>query len=58
MTYTYDAANVTNAKGRLMSVSNGTSTTNYTNFDAVGNVLASNQIIAGETYSFGYTVSG
>ncbi|HSU60478.1 MAG TPA: hypothetical protein VLI55_14290, partial [Bryobacteraceae bacterium] len=36
-------------------MSNGTSTTNYTNFDAVGNVLASNQIIAGETYTFGYT---
>ena len=55
VTYIYDDPTVPNAKGHLTSVSNGTSTTNYTNFDAVGNVLASNQIIAGETYTFGYT---
>jgi len=55
VTYIYDDPTVPNAKGGLTSVSNGTSTTNYTNFDAVGNVLASNQIIAGETYTFGYT---
>jgi YD repeat-containing protein len=43
--YSYDPA-VANGKGQLGSVANGYSTTNYTGFDALGNVLASNQMTA------------
>jgi hypothetical protein len=36
----------------LGSVSNGFSTTNYTGFEALGNVVASNQMTASQTYAF------
>jgi RHS repeat-associated protein len=52
-TYSYDAG--PNGAGHLTSVQNGNSTTNFTSFDSVGNVLASNQVIAGQTYSFAYS---
>ncbi|HEY1528924.1 MAG TPA: hypothetical protein VGH51_22095 [Candidatus Angelobacter sp.] len=54
VSYGYDAANVANSRGRLTSVANANSVTNYTNFDALGNVLASNQVTAGRTYAFAY----
>ena len=54
-TFGYDAGNVANSLGHLTSVANGNSTTNYTSFDSMGNVLASNQITTGWTYSFSYT---
>ena len=53
MTYSYDPA-VANGKGELGSVGNGYSTTNYTGFDGLGNVLASNQVTASQTYAFTY----
>jgi RHS repeat-associated protein len=52
VSYTYD--NLPNAKGRLTQVSSTISTTNYTNFDNLGRVLASQQITDGQTYNFGY----
>src|SRR5690242_15821587 len=54
-TFGYHAGNVANSLGHLTSVANGNSTTNYTSFDSMGNVLASNQITTGWTYSFSYT---
>ncbi|HEY7304654.1 MAG TPA: hypothetical protein VH601_11090, partial [Bryobacteraceae bacterium] len=52
VTYTYDAA--PNGRGQLASIGNGNSTTNYTSFDVMGNVLGSNQVTASQTYSFAY----
>ena len=37
------------------SINNSNAITNYTSFDGLGNVLSSNQMIAGQTYSFTYT---
>lgn len=51
VTYSYDP-NVQFGKGRLGSISNSNATTNYTSFDAFGNVLASNQLITGQTYPY------
>jgi RHS repeat-associated protein len=53
VSYGYDARQY--AIGRLTSVTNENSTTNFTSFDVFGRVLASNQATAGQTYSFGYT---
>jgi RHS repeat-associated protein len=53
VTFGYDARQY--AIGRLTSVANENSTTNFTSFDVFGRVLASNQVTAGQTYSFGYT---
>jgi hypothetical protein len=59
VTYSYDP-NVANGIGRLGLVQNAYSTTNYTAFDAMGRVAASNQATAGQTYSFsyGYNLAG
>ena len=47
--------NANNTRGRLLSVSSAVSTANYTSYDALGDVLASNQQTGGQTYSFTYT---
>jgi RHS repeat-associated protein len=52
ITYGYDAGQY--ALGRLTSVTNENSTTNFTSFDVFGHVLASNQVTAGQTYNFAY----
>jgi RHS repeat-associated protein len=59
--YIYDSWTVANSKGRLTMVTdNNVSTINYTSFDAMGHVLASNQMTQGQTYSFsyGYNLAG
>jgi len=53
VTYTYDTGGA-NSIGQLVSVANG-STTNYTAFDTMGHVVASNQVTIGTTYPFSYT---
>jgi len=53
VTYAYDTA--TNGKGRLQSVSNGNSTTQYTAYDPLGRVLQSIQTTGGTPYTFSYT---
>jgi RHS repeat-associated protein len=53
VTYTYDTA--TNGVGRLSSVGNSVSTTNYTAYDGLGRVTAGNQNTSGgATYPFSY----
>jgi RHS repeat-associated protein len=52
--FTYDAAGVTNSKGRLTSVSSSVSTTNTTGFDALGRIISGNQVTDGQTYSMSY----
>jgi RHS repeat-associated protein len=47
VTYTYDSASVPFGEGRLASVSNGVSTTEYTKYDQLGRILASQQTIDG-----------
>ena len=54
VSYSYDASGVPNSKGHLTSVGNASSTTNYTNFDVVGNILASSQVTAGQSNPFVY----
>ncbi len=58
VTFTYDDPNASNSKGHLTSIANGVSTTQYTQFDPLGNVLKSSQTttVAGtpHTYSFQY----
>jgi RHS repeat-associated protein len=60
VTYTYDAAGISNSKGRLTSVSSTVSTTNTTAFDAGGKTLSGNQVTDGQTYSmsYGYNLAG
>jgi len=59
VSYFYD--NITNAKGKLIKVTNGTgtdrSTTEYTAFDILGRVTASRQTTDNETYGSGTTDS-
>ena len=57
--FSYDGSGGT-ATGHLTSVSNYTATLNYTSFDVRGNVLASNEVTGGGTYSFtyGYNLAG
>ncbi len=59
VSYFYD--NLTNAKGKLIKVTNGTgidrSTTEYTSFDILGRVTASKQTTDGVTYGNGTTDS-
>ena len=55
VTYTYDAAGVSNSKGRLTSVSSSVSADNITAYDVLGRVTAGNQITDGQTYSMGYS---
>ena len=42
-------------KKAIGEVANGNSTTNFTSYDAMGNVLTSNQVTGGVTYPFNYT---
>ncbi len=58
-TVTYTYATVGNPSGpysvgQLVSVANGTSTTSYGNFDALGRAQTSTQTTNGQTYAFGY----
>src|ERR1044072_8569103 len=55
VTYTYDAAGVSNSKGRLTSVSSSVSADNITAYDVLGRVTAGNQITDGQTYSMSYS---
>ena len=55
VTYTYDAAAVTNSKGRLTSVSSSVSASNYTAYDPLGRITAGNQVTDGQTYSMSYS---
>ncbi len=41
--------------GRLLSVANGNSTTNYVSYDPIGRVTASNQVTGSVTYGFTYS---
>lgn len=52
-TYYYD--NVTNAKGKLIKVTNANSTTEYTSFDILGRVTGHKQTTDGTAYTTGYT---
>ncbi|MGI8641085.1 MAG: RHS repeat domain-containing protein [Pyrinomonadaceae bacterium] len=59
VTYTYD--NLTNAKGRLTKVTNGFSTTEYTEFDILGRVKKSKQTTDSVIYpemEYVYNLSG
>ena len=62
--YAYDyAPNVTNAKGRLVSVGSSVSSYSYSGYDATGKVLGGSQTIYGQTnqtysMSYGYDLSG
>jgi YD repeat-containing protein len=60
--YTYDqGGSSVNAIGHLTQVDNSrsgfTSVTNYTSFDALGEVTASNQQTFGQTFNFAYSYS-
>lgn len=55
VTYAYDAPGQSYGKGRLANVANANSVTNFTSFDALGRVLASNQVTLGQSYNFAYT---
>jgi len=56
--YFYDGTGVTqtvtNAKGRLTKVSSSASETRYMDFDATGQLISSQQVIDGQTYSMNY----
>lgn len=54
VTYTYDAAGVSNSKGRLTSVSSSVSACNYASYDALGRITASQQVTDGQSYSMSY----
>ncbi len=55
VTYTYDAIGIANSKGRLTSVSSSLSTYNYSGYDALGRVTASQQITDGKSYAMSYS---
>lgn len=58
VSYSYDSSSVPNGKGRLASVTSLPSDYNYSSYDAMGHVLAGNQLIRGSinrTYSLSYT---
>jgi RHS repeat-associated protein len=55
VTYTYDAAGVTNSKGRVTSTSSSVSVSNVTAYDVLGRVTAGNQVTDGQTYSMSYS---
>ena len=52
--YFYDAGTVTNSKGRLTSISSSVSGYNYSGYDALGRITASQQVTDGQTYSMSY----
>ncbi|MBV8867310.1 MAG: RHS repeat protein, partial [Acidobacteriaceae bacterium] len=53
--YTYDTGGANaRAIGQLTQVLNANSVTNYTNFDARGEVVSSNQTTGGQVYTLGY----
>lgn len=55
VTYTYDTVGVANSKGRLTSISSSASTYNYTGYDALGRITASQQVTDGQSYPMSYT---
>lgn len=56
VSYIYDAGGSSvNATGHLTQIANSSSITNFTNFDPVGEVLASNQHTSGQTFNFSYS---
>jgi len=57
VTYNYDYGNApgSNSLGQLTMVQNDYSTTFYTSFDAMGNVVGSSQALLGNSYNFSYT---
>lgn len=60
VTYTYDAAGIAYAKGKLTSVSSSVSATSYTGFDALGRITGNQQVTNAQTYSlsYGYNLAG
>lgn len=60
VTYTYDAADVPNSKGRVTSITSSASTYRYTGYDALGRLTGSAQVTEGQTYamSYGYDLAG
>jgi YD repeat-containing protein len=62
VSYTYNAATVSNAQGRLTAMTYGTnsSTGSYYSYDAMGRVTTSYQRIDAQTYqmSYGYNLAG
>jgi RHS repeat-associated protein len=55
VTYTYDAAAVSNSKGKLTAVSSSVSSYNYSGFDAMGRVNGGSQVMGSQTYTMSYT---
>lgn len=57
---TMRAGSSVNAIGHLTQVANSSSVTNYTSFDGVGDVTASNQVTLGQAFNFsyGYNLAG
>lgn len=53
--YTYEDVGMTNLKAVLTKVTNGTSTTEYTDFDILGRVTGHKQTTDGQQYVTGYT---
>ena len=54
VTYTYDATDVQQSKGRLTSVSSSVSVYKHTGYDELGRIKGSAQVTAGQTYTMGY----
>ncbi len=54
VSYSYDPP-IPNGYGRLGSIGNASAVMSYSGFDVLGNVTASSEQIAGQTYSFGYS---
>jgi YD repeat-containing protein len=54
VTYSYDTGSAYSV-GRLQQVSNANSLTSYTGYDPLGRVTATNQVTAGQDYSFSYS---
>jgi RHS repeat-associated protein len=55
VTHTYDDPNVPFSKGQLTKISSSVSTTEYTAFDSLGNVLSHRQTTDGQSYTTSYT---
>ena len=55
VTYQYDEAGVPFSRAQLTRISSSVSTTEYTEFDAIGRILGHRQITDGQTYSTSYS---
>lgn len=60
VTYTYENPNIDFSDGRLTKVESSISTTEYTSFDAIGRILAHQQMTGGQVYTtaYAYNLSG